>query len=328
MKAIYHTKYGSPDELQVKDIAKPSPDENELLIKIYASTVTTTDCNVRNFTFVPKIFMPMAKIMFGSKKPKINILGIDFAGEVESTGKNVKLFKKGEYVFGTPGSSFGSHAEFICIPENKALALKPVTATFEESAAIPLAGNTALYFIRDLGKIRPGQKILIIGASGGIGTFAVQLAKFYGAEVTGVCSSTNLEMVKSLGADKVIDYTKENFLQNSKTYDIIFDVVGKTSFSKCKKILKKNGIYLVNLIELSDIFHILRSLLFGGKKVRGGNAIANKENIIFLKQLVDSGKIKPVIDRCYPFEQTAEAFRYVEKGHKKGNVVINIQHNN
>jgi len=324
MKAIVHKKYGPPDELQLKEVEKPVPKDNEVLIKIHATTVTTSDCNVRNFTFVPKLFLLPARMVFGFKKPKINILGVDLAGEIETVGKDVKRYKKGDQVFGTPEPALGAHAEYICIPENGALTIKPANTTWEEAASVPLAGNTALYFIRDLGKIQAGQKVLINGASGGIGTFAVQLAKYYGAEVTGVCSTTNLEIVKSLGADKVIDYTKEDFTKSSETYDAIFDVVGKTSFSRCKSLLKKKGVYLVNLIELPELVQMLWTSMIGSKKVKGGNAVSTVDNLVFLKELMEAGKIKPVIDRRYPLEQTAEAFRYVEQGHKKGNVAITV----
>ncbi|NJD78833.1 MAG: NAD(P)-dependent alcohol dehydrogenase [Candidatus Methanoperedens sp.] len=329
MKAILHTKYGPPDELALKEVEKPVPRENEVLIKIHATTVTSSDCNARNFTFVPKLFLLFARMLFGFRKPKINILGIDLAGEIETVGKDVKRFKKGDRVFGTPEPAFGAHAEYICIPEDGVLAIKPANMTWGEAASVSLAGNTALYFIRDLGKIQAGQKVLINGASGGIGTFAVQLAKYYGAQVTGVCSTTNLELVKSLGADKVIDYTKEDFTKSNETYDVIFDVVGKTSFSRCKSLLKQKGVYLVNLIELPELVQILWTSMKGSsKKVKGGMAVASVDNMIFLKELIEAGKLKPVIDRCYPLEQTAEAFKYVEQGHKKGNVVITVEHNN
>ena len=327
MKAIVHTKYGPPDELQLKEVAKPTPKDNEILIKIHATTVTTTDCNARNFTFVPKLFLLFARMYFGFKKPKINILGIDLAGEIEAVGKDVKRFKNGDQVFGSPEPAFGAHAEYTCIPEDGVLTIKPANTTWEEAACVSLAGNTALYFLRDLGKIQAGQKVLINGASGDIGTFAVQLAKYYGAEVTGVCSSTNLEMVKSLGADKVIDYTKEDFTKSNETYDVIFDVVGKTSFSRCKSLLKKKGVYLVNLIELPELVQMLWTSMIGSKKIKGGNAASSVDNMIFLKELIEAGKLKSVIDRSYPLEQTAEAFRYVEQGHKKGNVVITVEHN-
>ena len=324
MKAIVHTKYGSPDELQLLEVEKPVPGNNEVLIKIHATTVTTTDCNARNFTFVPKSFMLFARLMFGFKKPRIKILGIDLAGEIEAVGKDVKLFKAGDHVFGSPGTKFGGHAEYCCVPENGALAIKPPDLSWEKAAAISLAGNTALFFIRDLAKIQPGQTILIHGASGAIGTYAVQLAKYYGAVVTGVCSAANAEMVKSLGADMVIDYTKEDFTKSDERYDFVFGVVGKTTFSQCKEILKPKGIYLENMMEVKDFLKVLWTSITGGKKIKGGVSIERAENLNFLVKIIESGKLIPVIDKVYPLERTAEAFQYVEQGHKKGNVVISI----
>ena len=227
MKAVLHTAYGPADELQLQEVAKPLPAENEILIKIHATTVTSTDCNVRNFTFVPKIFHFPMRLNFGLFKPKNNILGLDLSGEVESVGENVTRFEVGDQVFGTTEPNYGAHAEYICLPEDAVLAKKPANMTYQEAAAVPVMGNTALFYIRDLGNIQAGQKILINGASGGIGTFAVQLAKYYGAEVTGVCSTGNLELVKTLGDDQVIDYTKEDLTKSAETYDVIFDVAGK-----------------------------------------------------------------------------------------------------
>jgi NADPH:quinone reductase-like Zn-dependent oxidoreductase len=324
MKAIVHTKYGPPDELQVREVEKPVPRDNEVLIKMHTSTVTTTDCNVRNFTFVPKSFTLFARLMFGFKKPKINILGIDLAGEIEAIGKDVKLFKKGDLVFGSPGTKFGGHAEYCCVPENGALALKPLHMSWEEAAALSLAGNTALFFIRDLAKIQAGQKILIHGASGAIGTYAVQIARFYGAKVTGVCSGSNADLVRSLGADKVIDYTKEDYTQSDERYDFVFNVVGKTTFSQCKGILKQKGIFLDNMLELTGFLKIIWTSIIGGKKIMGGVSKESAENLNFFIKLFEIGKLKPVIDRSFPLEKTAEAFQYVEKGHKKGNVIIII----
>jgi len=324
MKAIVHTKYGPPDELKLLEVEKPVPGDNEVLIKIHATTVTTTDCNARNFTFVPQSFMFFARIMFGFKKPRIKILGIDLAGEIEAIGKDVKLFKAGDHVFGSPGTKFGGHAEYVCVPENGALAIKPADLSWEKAAAISLAGNTALFFIRDLAKIQAGQKILIHGASGAIGTYAVQLAKYYGAEVTGVCSTTNAEMVKSLGAEKVIDYTLEDFTKSDDKYDFVFNVVGKTTFSQCKGILKPKGIYLDNMMEVKDFLKVLLTSIAGGKKIKGGVSTERAENLKFFIELIESGKLKPVIDRSFPFEKTAEAFHYVEQGHKKGNVIITV----
>jgi len=324
MKAIVHTKYGPPDELQLLEVEKPVPGNNEVLIKIHATTVTTTDCNARNFTFVPKSFMLFARIMFGFKKPRIKILGIDLAGEIEAIGKDVKLFKAGDQVFGSPGTKLGGHAEYVCVPENGALAIKPADLSWEKAAAISLAGNTALFFIRDLAKIQAGQRILIHGASGAIGTYAVQLAKYYGAVVTGVCSATNADLVKSLGADKVIDYTKEDFTKSNEKYDFVFNVVGKTTFSQCKGILTPKGIYLDNMMEVKDFLKVLWTSIVGGKKIKGGVSTERAENLNFFIELIESGKLIPVIDRVYPLERTAEAFQYVEQGHKKGNVIITI----
>jgi NADPH:quinone reductase-like Zn-dependent oxidoreductase len=325
MKAIVHTKYGPPDELQFKEVEKLIPKEDEVLIKIHATTVTTSDCNFRDFTFVPKLFLLPTRMQLGFTKPKINILGLDLAGEIEAVGVDVKRFKKGDQVFGTSEPALGAHAEYICIPEDGVLAIKPTNMTYEEAASIVNMGNTALYFVRDLGNIQAGQKVLINGASGGIGTFAVQLAKYYGAEVTGVCGTTNLEMVKSLGADKVVDYTIEDFTKSNETYDVIFDTVGKSSFSLCKNSLKKNGIYLVTLASLTILLQMLWTSIIGSKKVKVEGAPAKVESLIFLKELVEAGKLKSVIDRRYPLDQTAEAIRYVEKGHKKGNVVITVE---
>lgn len=328
MKAILHTKFGSPDELQLKEIDKPVPKDNEVLINIHATTVTSTDCNVRNFTFVPASFMIPARIMFGIFKPKINILGFDLAGEIEAVGKDVKRFKKGDQVFGGSGTDFGAHAEYKCMPEDGVLTIKPTNMAWEEAAAVFLGAHTALFFLKDKGDIQAGQKILIYGASGGVGTFAVQLAKYFGADVTGVCSTDNMEMVKSLGADKIIDYTKEDFTKNNKTYDLIFDTVGKTSFSQCKGSLKQKGLFLAAVMGLTEIIQILWTSMTGGKKVKGGVAVERVEDLEFFKMLIEAGKLKSVIDRCYPLEQMAEAFLYVEKGHKKGNVVITLKEEN
>ena len=329
MKAILHTRFGPPDELRLKEIDKPVPRDNEILIKIHATTVTSTDCNVRNFTFVPGVFqLPARLFMFGVFKPRINILGIDLAGEIETVGKDVKRFKEGDKVFGTPGMTFGAHAEYTCVPEDAALTLKPANMAWEEAAPIFLGASTALFYLRDKGNITAGHKTLIYGASGAIGTYAVQLAKYFGAEVTGVCSTANIEMVKSLGADEVIDYTQEDYTESGETYDLILDTVGKTSFSRCKKSLKQKGVFLPVVIDLTELVQIIWTSMAGGKKVKGGVAGESVEDLDFLKDLLEAGKLKPVIDKCYPLEQTAEAFRYVEKGHKKGNVVITLEHNN
>ena len=320
MKAIVFTKYGSPDVLQLKEVVKPAPKENEVLIKIYVTTVTSGDCRMRKAD-------PFAVRFFnGLTRPKkVTILGNELAGEIEAVGKDVKLFKKGDQVFGQAGMSLGTNAGYICLPEDGALAIKPVNLTYEEAASIPFGGSTALHFLRK-GNIGSRQKVLIYGASGSVGTAAVQLAKYFGAEVTGVCSTVNVELVKFLGADKVIDYTKEDFTKNGQNYDIIFDTTGKSPFSGCVKTLKQKGIYLRAVhMTVPSIVRGLWTSMTSSKKVIGGVATERKENLDFLKELIEDKKLKPVIDRSYSFDQIAEAHRYVDKGHKKGNVSIRVQ---
>jgi NADPH:quinone reductase-like Zn-dependent oxidoreductase len=301
MKAIVCTKYGPPDFLQLQEVDKPAPKEDEVLTRVYAATVTRGDVMLRKLH--PLLFLPLQ--LFGMRRKKIP--GHEFAGVIESAGKAVKRFKEGDQVFGTTtGLSVGANAEYVCLPEewsSGVLAIKPANMSYEEAAAVPVGAMTALYILKN-GSIQSGQKVLILGASGSVGTYAIQLAKYFGAEVTGICSTTNIEMVKSLGADMVIDYTIEDFTKSSQTYDVIFDAVGKTSASSSKSSLKKSGIYLSVRSSTSE----------------------TTENLIFIKELVEAGKIKSVIDRRYPLAQTAEAHRYVETGHKKGNVVITLDH--
>jgi len=321
MKAIVYTEYGPPEVLQLKEVEKPVPKDNEVLIKIYASTVTSGDVRLR------KADPFMTRFFFGLTKPKINILGADLSGVIESAGKDVRLFKKGDHVFGsTFDFGVGAHAEYKCLPENGVLAEKPGNLDFEQAAAVFFGGHTALHFLKK-GNIRSGKKVLIYGASGAVGTYAVQLARYFGADVTGVCSTTNIDLVKSLGADSVFDYTKEDFTKSSETYDVIFDTVGKSPFSGCVKLLKEKGFYLRS-VHMSPI-PIVRGLWVGAtstKKVIGGVASEHKEDLVFLKELIEAEIITPVIDRRYPLEQIVEAHAYVEKGHKKGNVVITLVH--
>ena len=327
MKAIVFEKYGPPEVLRLKEVEKPAPKDNEVLVKVHATTVTSRDVRYRGFEVPTSAWLP-ARIVFGFRKPKRTILGSDLSGEIESVGKDVKRFRKGDKVFGTTTDMrFGAYAEYVSLPEEMVLATKPANMTNEEAAAVHFGANTALFFLRQ-GNIQYGQKVLIYGASGSVGTFAVQLAKYYGGEVTGVCSTTNTELVKSLGADKVIDYTKEDFAESGETYDVIFDAVGKSSFSGCIRSLKENGIYLQAVLAPAGSVRGLWTSMTGSKKVIGGTAVDNTEDLVFLKELIEAGKIRSVIDRRYPLEQIVEAHRYVDKGHKKGNVVITVEHNN
>ena len=323
MKAIVCIKYGSPDVLQLKEIEKPIPKDNEVLMRVYATTVTAVDCTFRKGSpFISRFFT-------GLTKPKHPIQGTEFAGVIESIGKKVKIFQPGDQVFGTTSTGNGTYAEYICLSEEETLAIKPSNMTFEEAAGCDGA-LTALPFLRDTGKIQNGQKVLINGASGSVGTAAVQLARYFGAEVTGVCSTTNLELVKSLGAHHVIEYTKEDFTKSGQTYDIIFDTVGKISFLRCKRSLKKNGIYLEAALTPMIIPQMLWTSMIGSKKAMiaftGLRPPSERaKDLIFIKDLIEAGKIIPVVDKTYPLEQIAEAHRYVEKGHKRGNVVITLE---
>jgi len=312
VKAAVCTRYGPPEVLQLKEIEKPVPKDNQLLIKVHATTVTSGDVRVRTANpFIVRFFM-------GLVRPKRSILGGDVSGEVEAVGKDAKRFKVGDRVF---GAAQGTYAEYACLLDSGPRALMPSNLTFEEAASIPWGAGCSLYFLRKAG-IKKGQRVLIYGASGALGVTGVQIAKHFGAEVTGVCSTANLELVKSLGADHVIDYTKED-ITSPGTYDIIYHTVGTISFSACLKSLKRGGVY-VSALSLAPILRRPRARISGGKKVFGGISRVKADDIAFLKELVEAGHLKPVIDRTYPLEQIAEAHRYVERGHKKGAVVVTI----
>jgi len=333
MKAIVYTEFGPPEVLQLKEVEKPIPKENEILVRVYATTVNYGDITARHFSEIsprkfnmPFLFLIGARIYFGLRKPRVRILGSEFAGKIEAVGEEVKRFREGDQVFGYRGQSGGAYAEYLCMPGKGVVAAKPANMTHEEAACIPYGAITALNILKKA-DIRSGQKVLINGASGGIGSAAVQLAKHYGAEVTGVCSTPRLELVKSLGADKVIDYTKEDFTKSGETYDLIFDILGKSTFSRCKNVLKENGRYLLASFKMKPLFQMLWTSMRGGKKVICGMASYGINDLIFVRELVEAGKIRAIIDRRYPLEQAAEAHRYVDKGHKKGNVVITVVHN-
>jgi len=317
LKAVVYTEYGPPGVLKIKEIDKPFPKDNEVLIKLRAATVTSGDVRMRKADpFLVRFFNGL------TKPKKTTILGNEFSGVIEAAGKDIKQFKSGDQVFGAAGFGSGTYAEYKCLPENGTVTIKPADISFEEAAAIPFGGLTALHFLRK-GNIRKDCRVLIYGASGSVGTSAVQIAKYFGAVVTGVCSTANLELVKSLGADKVIDYTKEDFSESGEKYDIVFDTVGKSSFSRSLKSLNKNGVYLRAVhMSFSPVVRGVWTSLTSSKKVIGGVASETKENLNFLKELAEKGSFKPVIDRQYPLEQISDAHSYVEEGHKKGNVVI------
>jgi len=317
MKAIAYTKFGPPEVLRLQEVEKPTHKKNDVLIKIHATSVVKEDPDMRR-----------SPGFNGFLKPRNPILGQEFAGEVESIGTDVTRFKPGDQVFGI--DMFGAYAEYKCIAEDKALAIKPTNMSYDEAVSVPNGALTALPFLRDKGNIQSGQNVLIYGASGSVGTAAVQLAKTYGTTVTGVCSTTNLELVKSLGADQVVDYTKEDFTENGESYDIIYDTVGKLSFANCKDSLTDEGTYLTTVPTPSIMLRALMPVR-SGKKVKflaAGLRSASKKikDLAFLTELIEAGHLKAVIDKVYPLEEMAEAHRYVEKGHKKGNVVITVAH--
>ncbi len=322
MKAAVFYRYGSPDVIQLEEIEKPIPAGKEILIRNFATTVTAVDSIFRKGDSF------FARMATGISKPKNKILGSEFAGEVESVGKNVLRFKAGDKLFGDSSSKSSTHAEYLCLQEDDPIEILPEGITYEEAASVPYGTLTALPFLRDHGNIKKGDEVLIIGASGSVGIYAVQIAKIYGAEITGVCSTENVNLVKSLGADNVIDYKKGDFTKNGKTYDIIFDTVGKSTFGSCKNLLKKEGIYLTTVIGIPILFNMIRTSKSGKKAVIAFTGLRKNEekmkDLSYIKELLRKGQIKTFIDKKYPLEKIAEAHTYVDSGHKRGNVVITI----
>jgi NADPH:quinone reductase-like Zn-dependent oxidoreductase len=320
MKAVAWTKYGGPDVLKIIEVSKPIAKGNEVLIKIHSSTVTIGDARLRSFKIPIGFWLP-TRLVFGLFKPRKTIPGMEFSGEVESIGEETTLFKVGDKVYGTSGMSFGANAEYICLSEKAAFIKKPIEINHDDAVAVLFGGQTALHFLKEKAKLGTGQNILINGASGSVGTSSIQLAKYLGADVTGICSTTNIELVKSLGANRVIDYSKENIVKTGDVYDVILDAVGNLPLSRCKHLLKNEGkLISINAGLFTNLLSIFKNNLICG--VAG----ESKEYIEFLKKLAISGNLKPVIDRVYPLEQIVEAHRYVDKGHKKGNVIISITH--
>lgn len=330
MKAIVYKTYGAPEVLQLAEVEKPAPKDDELLIKIDAVAINYGDVLARNFGNTPpsKFNMPFlfyfpARIAFGFRQPKIQTLGSEFAGQIEAVGKGVTRFKVGEAVFGYRGMAMGANAEYLCMPENGFVALKPTNMGYEEAATVPYGALTALNLLRKAA-IQPGQKVLINGASGGIGCMAVQIAKSLGAEVTGVCGTPRLAFVRSLGADKVIDYTQTDFTEGGERYDLIFDILGKSSLARCRKVLTPNGRYLLASFKMKQLWQMAWTSMMGGPKVICALSNEKPADLLTIKEWVEAGKIKTIIDRCFPLAQTAAAHRYMEAGEKKGHVVITV----
>lgn len=322
MKAAYYEKYGPADVVKIKEVARPVIKDNEVLVKVYAASVTTADWRIRASAF-PAFTWLAGRMMLGLFAPKVNVLGRDFAGRIVAKGKDVERFKLSDEVFGCSGN--GAHAEYLAVPAEGTIVRKPVNLGYDEAAAVPFGALSALAFLRDFAKIRPGQTILINGASGGVGVFAVQLAKYFGADVTGVCSTANMELVRSIGADSVIDYSREDFTRNRKTYDIILDTVGKTAFSRCRRALKPEGIYIPLELGMKEIYHALVTSMIGGKKIVIGISWDTQENLAIIRGLLERGNIRPVIDGHYPLESIADAHRRVESRHKRGSVIVTFE---
>lgn len=332
MKAVVYSEYGPPDVLHVKEVERLTPTDNEILVRVKATPVNYGDIVTRNFKNIrnrdfnmPSLFMLPTRLYFGLSKPKINILGSEFSGEVEEVGKDVTRFKTGDAVFGYLGQKMGAYAEYLCISETGMVGLKPANMSHEEAACVAYGGIMALGHLRKV-TIREGQKVLINGASGGIGSVALQLLKHYGAEVTGVCGTPRLDYISSLGANKVIDYTKEDFTESDETYDMIYDILGRSSFSRCKKSLTPHGRYLLASFKTGKLLQMLGTSIVGKKKVICAIAGEKQEDMTLLKELAEAGSIKTIIDKTYSLEEAAQAHQYVEEGQKEGQVLITMNH--
>lgn len=320
MRAVVYREFGPPEVLQLTEFERPTPKKHEVLIRIRATTVTSAECAMRRGE-------PLwGRVIIGFAKPRkrFRTLGNELAGVVEAVGAGVRRFREGDEVFGFAGWNIGANADYMCLPEKASLAIKPANKTFEESAAAVDGASTALFFLKDKAHLRAGQRVLIVGASGSIGTFAVQLAKLLGAHVTGVCSTTNLDLVRSLGADEVVDYTEEDFARRGETYDVVFDTVGKSSFSHARVALTRHGVFLPTAISVRNVLESLWTPIFGTRRVIGGMSVEKNEALLFLRDLLEGDELRVVIERRYPLEQLVEAHRHVDGGHKKGNVVVTL----
>jgi NADPH:quinone reductase-like Zn-dependent oxidoreductase len=324
MNAVVCTKYGPPEVLHIREVEKPVPKSNEVLVKVYATSVSAADSRVRSFDLPISIWLP-TRLYLGLRKPRKSILGMELSGKIESIGKDVTLFKEGDQVFAASLQTFGAYAEYICLREDGPMVLKPTNITYEEAAAIPIGARTAYHYLKKIANVRPKQKVLIYGASGSVGTYAVQLAKYFGAEVTAVCSTANLDLVKTLGADKVIDYKSANFTEYFETYDVIFITVDKCPFKACKKALNKRGFYLNVGRPIPSLQMIWTSITTNIKVVVGKSSPETSDALIILKRIVEEQQLKVVIDKTFIFTQIVAAHRYVDKGHKKGNIVITVK---
>jgi len=322
MKAIVYDKYGPPAVLRMQEVEKPEPKDREIRVKVYATTVTVADIRSRSFTVPRSVWLP-ARLMIGLLRPRKAILGMELAGEVEAVGHAVRRFQPGDRVFAATLVGYGAYAEYRCLPEDGAVAHMPANLSFEEAAAVPIGARTALHFLRKA-DVRRGQRVLIYGASGSVGSYALQLAKVFGAHVTAVCGPTNAAMVRALGADEVIDYTKEDFTRRGAVYDVVFEAVDKSSFDDCMKVLKASGVYINVTVPVPSIRMLWTKITSGKRLILGQNSPETAEALYFLKELIEAGKLKPWIDRVYPFEQMIEAHRYVDQGHKKGNVAVTL----